>query len=290
MATTRKPVNYLNNRDLLKEIHLSKNSYCTFVDTKYADYDYIVCMPNETHAEWIESLELPISEDDDRTPMQVARINRANRLNIDIDEVEDSDLVFRCMTSEHIPQIMKKSAAEKKPASGKRAAKIMKLDDLFEDEDEVTHLNVSDPTKLEYVKLNFHPFQHFLLSHGKMVCVGKSHWIGDIDTGNFSLEKGAITKTLSKMFLLLCERYSMKFNWRGYSYVDEMRSTAVLHLTYVGLKFNEARSQNPFAFYTKCLQNSFRAVLNVEKDHQNIRDELLVQSGYNPSWSLESDE
>ena len=35
-------VNYLNNKDILKEIHKSKSSYCYYKDKKkYADYDLI---------------------------------------------------------------------------------------------------------------------------------------------------------------------------------------------------------------------------------------------------------
>ena len=63
----------------------------------------------------------------------------------------------------------------------------------------------------------------------------------------------------------LVERYAMRGNWRGYTYNDEMQSTALLQLSEVGLKFNEARSQNPFAYYTATITNSFTRVLNLEK-------------------------
>ena len=35
-------VNYLNNKDMLAEIHESKNSYCTFVKPEYHQYDIIL--------------------------------------------------------------------------------------------------------------------------------------------------------------------------------------------------------------------------------------------------------
>ena len=34
--------NYLNNKDILKEIHKSKNTYCSYLDPSDADYDMIV--------------------------------------------------------------------------------------------------------------------------------------------------------------------------------------------------------------------------------------------------------
>ena len=37
-----KRTNYLNNKDLLLEIHKSKSSYCSYVDDSYAQYDIIL--------------------------------------------------------------------------------------------------------------------------------------------------------------------------------------------------------------------------------------------------------
>ena len=45
---TRKPVNYLNNKDILKEIHSSKNAYCSFLTPEDHRYDFIVDMPLAT--------------------------------------------------------------------------------------------------------------------------------------------------------------------------------------------------------------------------------------------------
>ena len=33
-----KKINYLNNKDMLKEIHKSKNTFCEYTDPKYGDY------------------------------------------------------------------------------------------------------------------------------------------------------------------------------------------------------------------------------------------------------------
>jgi hypothetical protein len=87
------------------------------------------------------------------------------------------------------------------------------------------------------------------------------------------------------MYIMMCEKYAMKYNWRGYTYRDEMQNSAILQLTYVGLRFNEAKSANPFAYYTAAITNSFCRVLNTEKRNQNIRDDILEINGLNPSWS-----
>ena len=86
------------------------------------------------------------------------------------------------------------------------------------------------------------------------------------------------------MFLKLVERYSHRANWRGYTYVDEMRGQALVQLAQIGLQFNEAKSDNPFAYYTAAVNNSFTRVLNLEKRNQAIRDDILIDSGHLPSY------
>lgn len=69
------------------------------------------------------------------------------------------------------------------------------------------------------------------------------------------------------------------------SYNDEMRGGAILQLAQVALQFDESKSDNPFAFYTQIIKNSFRRTLNLEKRNQEIRDDLLTASGSAPSYT-----
>ena len=140
-----------------------------------------------------------------------------------------------------------------------------------------------------HVKVNFPPFQHFRVDNTNTYkCIGKSHWKGSVENGEFSKDHGNITNKLARMYIMMCEKYAMKYNWRGYTYNDEMRNSAILQLTYVGLRFNEAKSANPFAYYTAAITNSFCRVLNTEKRNQNIRDDILEINGLNPSWSRQA--
>ena len=135
-------------------------------------------------------------------------------------------------------------------------------------------------------KVNFPPFKHFVQNEdGTWREVLRSHWKGDLQTGEFCVDHGNITNRLGAMFLKLCERYSLRSNWRGYSYVDEMRGQALIQLTQIALQFDEGKSQNPFAYYTAAVTNSFTRVLNVEKRQRDIRDDLLQDSGQMPSWT-----
>jgi hypothetical protein len=69
-----------------------------------------------------------------------------------------------------------------------------------------------------------------------------------------------------------------------------MKGAAILQLTYVGLRFNEAKSSNPFAYFTAVLNNSFCRVLNAEKRTQSIRDDIMESSGLAPSYTRQFQE
>jgi len=192
------------------------------------------------------------------------------------------------MTWDHIPMSQKQP---RKVVKKKKAVDIIDFDednsseDSFADlEDKKTKALVDD---MVHSKVNFPPFQHYLLDANTMTLtlVGKSHWKGGMKTGSFTANNGALTDKLARMYIMLCEKYAMKYNWRGYTYNDEMRNSAILQLTYVGLRFNEAKSANPFAYYTAAITNSFCRVLNTEKRNQNIRDDILEMNGLNPSFS-----
>jgi hypothetical protein len=64
-----------------------------------------------------------------------------------------------------------------------------------------------------------------------------------------------------------------------------MKGQAILQLTQIGLQFDESKSDNPFAYFTAAVTNSFVRVINIEKKMQNIRDDILEMNGMNPSYT-----
>jgi hypothetical protein len=277
--------NYLNNKDILKEIHKSKTTYCSFRSPEDADYDLI----------------LPDLKKINKKNIMEARRNRADRLarlaheaatadgtkrkldefEVRLRDVKDIDVVFRVMTWDHIPIDTAKKVSKSK--------KTLLIEDPVEEVHSEYDDEVQETKPTKYVKVNFPPFQHFRVDQdGKPYCVGKSHWKGDIDTGNYSREHGKMTPKLATMFMKLCERYAMRSNWRGYTYNDEMRSQALLQLSQIGLQFDESKSANPFAYYTAAITNSFTRVLNIEKRNQNLRDDILEMNNLTPSYTRQN--
>lgn len=99
-------------------------------------------------------------------------------------------------------------------------------------------------------------------------------------------EAGKLTDELAEMLMILAKKYSLKPCFSGYTYRDDMVAEALAGLCQNALKFNPERSDNPFAFYTACITNSFLHVLKNEKKHRRIRDQLLIDIGENPSYNF----
>ena len=192
--------NYLNNKDMLKEIHKSKLTYCYVLDDEYSRFDVIV-----------ESID-DIKNSD---VIQTAKENRARQLSnkayeeayftwydnesrkqsqkpkqinykVDPATIDEKDLIFRVMTFDHIPLEPGRKNKPKTEAD-------------------------------KHAKCNFPPFKHYAYIHDELKECLRSHWEGGLDNGHFNVHHGAITNNLAKMFLKLCERYSMRSNWRGYT-------------------------------------------------------------------------
>ena len=190
---TRKPVNYLNNKDILKEIHSSKNAYCSFLTPEDHRYDYIVDMPLATIEESLAHAAKP-------EVIQEAKETRATRLSLEAgekdsvspDSIPVTDLVFRVMTWDHVPVAPKQPRKSDKKKTAKDIFEVESdVDELFADlEDTTTKAEVDD---MVHVKVNFPPFQHFRVDNTNTYqCIGKSHWNGSLKDGEFSKDHGKL--------------------------------------------------------------------------------------------------
>ena len=254
-----KKVNYLNNKDLLLEIHRSKNTYSSYTKPEYHQYDLILPSIDKINIRTIAEAKRVRAKRLGQQAFEVARtVNpkcKAAEFEVDYKTIEKPDVVFRIMTYDHIPL----------EPGRKRTPKTL-----------------ADHRE----KVNFPAFQHWKFDENdELVCVGKSHWKGGMKTGKFSKDHGQITNTLARMYIKLCERYATRGNVRGYTYNDEMKGQAILQLTQIGLQFDESKSDNPFAYFTAAVTNSFVRVINIEKKMQNIRDDILEMNGMNPSYT-----
>lgn len=183
-------VNYLNNKDILAEIHKSKNSYSYYIDKQYSNYDAIVNDLSEiTNDLILECKEKRAKKMDQlyKQEQKDAGVKAKDIQSIETDPktILTTDLVFRCVCYDHIPDQEGRVKTPKKTADYK-------------------------------VKLIFHPFKHYIISeNGDFVEVGRSHWVGGFDNGHFSQEHGKTTDKLGHMYMELAKRFAKKGNYRG---------------------------------------------------------------------------
>ena len=261
-------INYLNNKDILKEIHKSKNSYCSFTKDDFDKYNIILPSLDRINIRTVAQAKRNKASKMQKEAYETAKLKNKKvkqaEFQVNWRKIIKTDLIFRIMTYDHIPL---EPGRKRKPKT------------------EADHR----------VKVNFPPFQHYKFDAlNKLKCIGKSHWVGSMSNGKFyaPLEHftGKMTTELARMFLKLCKRYATRANWRGYTSNDEMQSQALLQLSQIGLQFDESKSDNPFAYYTAAITNSFTRILNIEKKNQNIRDDLLELAQMKPSSTRQNQE
>lgn len=90
-----------------------------------------------------------------------------------------------------------------------------------------------------------------------------------------------MSDTLTKMIMRIAEGVSQRPNFFAYTYKDDMRCEALLTVLKYLHNFNEEKSQNPFAYITQIIYNSFRMYINKQKKHSKIKNQLYGRTIFN---------
>ena len=103
-----KRVNYLNNKDLLAEIHKSKNSYCSYVSEDDSQYDYIVTDVKKINNSAVAQARKLKAKRLTQEAWEAAKAtgNKRQKMSdftVSARKIDKTDLVFRVMTFEHVP-------------------------------------------------------------------------------------------------------------------------------------------------------------------------------------------
>lgn len=307
-----KKQNYLRNRDLMKNIHLSKATYTWYIDgnhktTNYLYYDLIAC--DEAMYEQTKNQLMLQTINSKRIKNGNKRTSILKDEHIDMLEQEDFDLIedrIYLFDGEFTEELIKaaKLGHHNRKLYENGNKRLSELPQEIEDEidledlvirvftyDHIPDLPEDEISKRNKVadlkqKVNFPPYKHYAIIDGDITCVAISHYNKNKD---FSIGHGYITPDLATSFIKLCQRIAQRSNWRGYSYCEDMQGQALVQLSSVGLQFNEMFSNNPFSYYTSVINNAFTVIFNQEKDVQVFRDKLLIENDHNPSWTAQLD-
>lgn len=118
---------------------------------------------------------------------------------------------------------------------------------------------------------------------GKVVYLSNKELLAEVKR---SKEANQMSNALAMMLQLLCSRYAKKGNFINYSYNEDMQAYALMMLVRTWNSFDPEKSNNPFAFFTQCIKNSFIQYLNQEKRQRDVRDVILIDQGMNPSYGF----
>lgn len=119
--------------------------------------------------------------------------------------------------------------------------------------------------------------------NGKLTYLSNKELLAEVKR---SKEAGQMSNTLAMMLQLLCSKYAKKGNFINYSYNEDMQGYAMMMLVRTWNSFDPSKSNNPFAFFTQCIKNSFIQYLNQEKRQRDVRDVILIDQGMSPSYGF----
>ena len=103
-----KRVKYLNNRDLLIQIHASKNTYCSYVTPEDSQYDLIVPNLKKVNASAVAQARKAKAKRLTQEAWEQAKAEGKKKIKladytVSPRKIEKTDLVFRVMTFDHVP-------------------------------------------------------------------------------------------------------------------------------------------------------------------------------------------
>ena len=107
-------------------------------------------------------------------------------------------------------------------------------------------------------------------------------WIQENKDNGKRINWSPITPYIADCFMKIVDHYALQGCWRSYSYLDLMKSEAILNLIKGMHNFNINISPNAFAYASEVVRKSFIYILDKEKAQATLKNEQLSrQSIYN---------
>lgn len=302
---------FLKNSNLLEEIHKSKITYCCYTNKDYTNYDvicssYDLVTPNVIYDFFEKNPERDYIIIRVMTDEHVLPYCKSKNGKVNLQDLKMSPFKHFYLSKKDFNKVFNMCGGDLETVDNK-IDRIKKLREQIKDNKKAIRFNklnkeLQEPYKqynqeceeeicklvddIKNVSIKFST-----KIRTKMKEVVRSHWKGDtIETGHFSVEHGKLTNGLVHMLMMLVDQYARSGNWAGYSWLEDMISSALVHLCDVALKFEESKSSNPFAYLTQVASMKFTATLNSEKVQSMIKSELLQQLGYDPTFNAQVDE
>lgn len=302
---------FLKNATLMEEIHKSKISFCCYTNNEYTNYDvicdgYSMITPNIINLFFEKNNDrdyiiIRVMTDEHILPYIKKKNDKVNLQEIKMSPFKhflltkkDFLKIFNscgCSTEEIDKKNNRIKDLKEQIKDNKRNIRFNKLNKELQEPYKDFNKKCADEIKLLVSEIKNESTIFSSLIQTKMKEVLRSHWKGDtIETGEFCTTHGDLTKALVYMIMMMVDRFSKSGNWSGYTYLDDMKSSAIVQLYDVVLKFEEDKSSNPFAYMTQIISMRFTAILNSEKAQRKLKSTMLQELGYDPTFGEQTDE
>lgn len=300
---------FLKNSNLLEEVHKSKLTYCCYEKPEYGQYDiicedYNLITPNIMNDFFKKNpnssyiiIRVMTNEHvfpyckNGKVNLQELKMSPFKHFLIDKDDFEKTFENFGSNLNKIDELNLKISNLKEKIKDNNRNIRLnQQTKDKqipFKENNKLCKENIENLTN-EIKKLS-ETFSTDILKDAKEVL--RSHWKGDtIESGHFDISQGRLSDGLVYMIIMLVDQFAKSGNWSGYTYLDDMKGSALVHLCDVALKFEESKSNNVFSYLTQVASNKFTATLNSEKTQRRIKSKLMQEIGYNPTFNEQLEE
>lgn len=300
---------FLKNSNLLAEIHKSKLTYCCYQDKTYENYD-VIC---DGYSLITPNIVKQFFNDHPNRDYIVIRVMTSEHIidkckngKVNLQDLKLTPFKHFLLTRKDAKKVFNESDCDIEEIN-RLNARIVELKNIIKDNNRDIRFNklnkeLQEPSKrdniekkqeikniIKEIKEKSDSFSSKIKSKLKEVL--RSHWVGDtIETGHFSIEQGRLTDNFVKMLILIVDQYARSGNWSGYTYIEDMKSSALCHLIDVALKFEELKSNNAFSYLTQVASMKFTATLNSEKIQRRIKSKMLQESGYDPTYGEQVEE
>lgn len=300
---------FLKNANLLQEIHNSKLTYCCYEKEEYAQYD-IICKDYKLITPNIILSFFTKNKDRDYVIIRVMTaehvIPYCKNGKINLQELKMKPFKHFLIRKEDFERVYSESQysltdidnlnnqIEELKNEKKENNKHIRLNKLEKDKQvpyKERNKEIDEEIKEATNKIKdlADKFSSEIIKYSTEVL--RSHWEGKtIESGHFNTTQGHLSDGLVCMIMMLVEQFAKSGNWSGYTYIDDMIGSALVHLCDVSLKFEESESSNVFAYLTQIASNKFTATLNSEKYQRKIKSQMMQAVGYNATYGEQVDE
>lgn len=101
--------------------------------------------------------------------------------------------------------------------------------------------------------------------------------------------KPAMPDVIGMQMLLMAEGLSRRYNFRNYTYIDEMRDDAVYMAIRAVKNFDPTKSNNAFGYFNRVMWQAMTTRIKTEKEENDIKMSLLKDPMYLGYTSESSD-